>query len=539
MTGKIERIDLDMEDLKGILDRARTTPITEEEGRKLAAALQTLLVVTRELEKRCVSVARLKKILFGDTTEKTDDVADRVARALGRKGPADAQARPPGEKDKPPGHGRNGASAYRGAARVKVAHTSLKSGEACPGCRKGKVYQSMAPGVVVCLRGRAPLDATVWELEKLRCNLCGEVYTAEAPSQARGQKYDAGAGSMIALMKYGTGLPFHRLERMQGSLGIPLPASTQWEIVRELAGKLAPAYEELVRQAAQGRVLHNDDTTMKILALGDRASTSEDDPGRKGVFTSGIVSVQGGWRIALFFTGQRHAGENLADVLRRRAAGLDPPIQMCDALSRNMPDGLATIVANCLAHGRRRFVDVAERFPDACLHVLQLLKHVYAHDAAARERGMDPVARLHFHQERSGPVMADLKAWCVAQFEERKVEPNSGLGEAITYLQNHWEKLTLFLREPGAPLDNNLCERALKKAILHRKNAYFYRTANGARVGDLFMSLIHTCELCGASPFDYLVALQENAAAMSARPADWMPWNYRRTLDGALLAATG
>ena len=95
----------------------------------------------------------------------------------------------------------------------------------------------------------------------------------------------------------------------------------------------------------------------------------------------------------------------------------------------------------------------------------------------------------------------------------------------------HWEKLTLFLRVPGAPLDNNICERALKKAILHRKNALFFKTANGAHVGDVFMSLIYTCELCGANPFDYLTELERHAGELAEDPQRWMPWNYRQTLD--------
>ena len=107
------------------------------------------------------------------------------------------------------------------------------------------------------------------------------------------------------------------------------------------------------------------------------------------------------------------------------------------------------------------------------------------------------------------------------------VEPNSGLGKAITYFLRHWKGLTAFLREVGAPLDNNICERALKRAVLHRKNALFYRTLHGSEVGDLFMSLIHTCELCGANPFDYLSALQRHTGRLSAKPAAWMPWNYR------------
>ena len=111
--------------------------------------------------------------------------------------------------------------------------------------------------------------------------------------------------------------------------------------------------------------------------------------------------------------------------------------------------------------------------------------------------------------------MKELHEWMEAQLAEHKTEPNSGLGKAISYLLNHWRKLTLFLRQPGAPIDNNIVERALKKAILNRKNALFYRTLNGAGVGDLFMSLIHTCELNGANPFDYLTELQRHAAELA------------------------
>jgi transposase len=337
------------------------------------------------------------------------------------------------------------------------------------------------------------------------------------------------------LLKYGTGLPFNRLERLEGSLGIPLPAATQWEIVEHSADEIEPAQDEMIRQGAQGQIFHNDATTMKVLALARQPGepTHSGRSARTGVFTSGIVSILEGHRIALFFTGRHHAGENLTAVLKQRASALDRPIQMCDALSRNLPDlpeELQTIVAHCLAHARRQFVDVAMNFPDECLHVLLTLKEVYTNDALAKEQGLSLQQRLHFHQENSGPKMDALKAWLTAQFEERKVEPNSGLGEAITYMLKHWNELTLFLRQPGAPLDNNVCEQALKKAILHRKNAYFYKTENGARVGDLFMSLIHTCELNGVNPFDYLTELQKHADELCAHPADWMPWNYRGTL---------
>jgi hypothetical protein len=254
---------------------------------------------------------------------------------------------------------------------------------------------------------------------------------------------------------------------------------------------------------------------------------------RTGVFTSGIVSTSSGRNIALYFTGRQHAGENLADVLRRRAAELASPIQMCDALSRNTPKlshGVEILLANCLAHGRRQFVEIAPNFPDECRHVLESLGSVYHNDKQARERKLSPEERLRFHQEHSAPVMRHLHGWLEAQLAEKKTEPNSGLGKAITYLRRHWKGLTAFLRQTGAPLDNNICEQALKRAVLHRKNALFYKTLHGAEVGDLFMSLIHSCQLADVNSFEYLTELQRHAEELAANPADWLPWNYRERL---------
>jgi hypothetical protein len=273
------------------------------------------------------------------------------------------------------------------------------------------------------------------------------VFTAPAPEDAGAQKYDATAASMIGLLKYGSGLPFNRSQRLQGSLGIPLPASTQWDVVHAQAQRLHPAYAELIRQAGQGDVVHNDDTTVKILELmGKRAQQqafAEDErvdaakkkaSERTGLFTSGIVSTCEGYRIALFFSGRKHAGENLADVLRQRAAELAPPIQMCDPLSRNLPAKLQTILANCLAHARRQVADVAANFHDECEYVLEVLKVVYRNDALAREQNLSPEQRLQFHQTESGPAMDELQAWLRRQFAEHLVEP-------LTELDRHTEQL--------------------------------------------------------------------------------------------------
>ena len=175
-------------------------------------------------------------------------------------------------------------------------------------------------------------------------------------------------------------------------------------------------------------------------------------------------------------------------------------------------------------------MDVVSNFPEECRYVLESFAEVYGYDAQAEEHGLSAEKRLRFHQEHSGPVMEKLHAWLRAQLAEKKVEPNSSLGSAITYCLNHWERLTLFLRQAGAPLDNNIVERALKKSILHRKNSLFYKTENGAEVGDMFISLIHTRELNDANPFDYLIELQKHGEAVAENPSRWMPWNYHEVL---------
>ena len=535
MKAPVEQIEVYPEELRQLVERAREAPLEEAGCRKLNALIDTFEYVTRLLEDQQTTIHALRQLLLKPSTEKTEKVLQKVGLETPREKKSQSSDGKMTES-KAKGHGRNAAAAYQAAQKIRIPHSSLQAGDQCPNCQQGKVYAQKEPCLLVRIVGQAPLAATVYQMERLRCNLCGEVFSAEAPDGVGTKKYDETAASMIALLKYGSGFPFYRLEGLQEHLQIPLPAATQWEIIAAAATRIQLAMDELIRQAAQGKVLHNDDTSMKVLRLMKPMvfveEDSSDPPERTGVFTSGIVSTTDDRKIALFFTGRKHAGENLSTVLARRAAALGPPIQMCDALARNLPKPLEVILGYCLAHSRRRFVEVAPNFPSECRYVLEALGEIYHHDEWAREQGLTPEQRLYFHQTHSGPAMEKLHVWLTAQLEEKRVEPNSGLGQAITYMRKHWEKLTLFLRQAGAPLDNNLCERALKKAILHRKNALFYKTRNGARVGDLYMSLIHTAELCGTNPFDYLTELQRHGAELQQNPQAWMPWNYRQALEG-------
>lgn len=475
--------------------------------------LETMLLVRDEAGQEGVSLSRLKYLIFGPKTESFAAVCKEAMESQ--------SGRPKEKREKPKGHGRNGADDFPRAKRIPVALEGNASGEPCPHCPNGKVYPLNQPSPLLRIVGVAPIQATVYELERRRCNLCGQVFTASAPEGVGEAKYDVSVGALLALLRYGAGLPMNRLERLQLAFGIPMPVSTQWDLILKAADLLTPAYAELTRQAAQGEVLYNDDTVMRIL---EKAPLE-----RKATYTSSILSRAGEHRIALFITGHRHAGENLGAVLKQRAENLSAPIQMCDALAANMvgeAGALNTVLAHCLAHARRRFVEVENRFPEEVEHLLGQLKAVYRNDAQAKREGMDAQARLTFHRKESGPVMASLEAWLQVQIEGGKVEPNSGLGQAIAYMRKHWRELTLFLREPGAPLDNNLCEASLKRAIMHRKNSLFYRSATGARAGDTFMSLIHSAELNGVEPFEYLLELLKHGEEVERAPGSWLPWTY-------------
>lgn len=546
-------VELSREELYAIIDRSA---LDAQDRATLRAVVDAFAIVSEQIDADRMTIVRLRKMLFGARTEKTNAMSlpSRSSVPPSAAGSAVASAgvvRP--DKPKRKGHGRIGAAAYRGAERVFVPHASLRPGDPCPLCHQGRLYALRTPAVRVRVRGQAPMAATAYEHERLRCNPCGAVIVAASPEGVGEDKYDATVPAMLSLLRFGRGTPHHRLDALQSSVGVPLPASTQWELIdRAVNLAFQVACDELIRVAAQGEIVHNDDTPAKVLermaklrkrgAASERAASKEQDASdagkaqRTGTFTTSIVSVCEGRRIALFYTGEQHAGENLDDVLVHRSPELSAPIQMCDALLRNLPKKLRTIVANCLAHGRRKFVEIYSRFPAECLHVLETLREVYRNDEVARERGMSSADRLAWHQAESASWMAQLKQWLEGELADKKVEPNSSLGEAMQYMLDHWHALTQFLRVAGAPLDNNVAERALKKAILHRKNSYFFKTERGAQVGDVCMSLIHTAELCGANAFDYLVTLLRRADEVRVAPAEWMPWNYVETrahLDAA------
>ena len=442
----------------------------------------------------------------------------------------------PEQKPPRPGHGRHGADVYRAAQTVECRHEQLAVGARCPACGRGTLYR-LPPGVEMRLDGNALVSAVRSALEKLRCSACGQVFTASVPVAAGTEKYTARARAMVALARYYLGLPWYRLEGFQALVGVPVADATQWDQAEVVGDCSYPIFLQLEKDAAQGEVIFQDDTPHRILTLmkenqqaraqaQGKVKTEE----RTGRQTTALIVQVGTHRICLYYTGRRHAGENLEALLRKREPDRGKPLVMSDALSRNHAQEDALIRCHCLAHGLRKFRELDEAFPAESAVVVNALKDVFDHEEYTRIEELTAQDRFAYHQEKSGPILTKLKQWLEEQTAQRLVEPKSSLGKAITYLLEHWETLTRFLQQPGAPLENNVAERALKLRIRQRKNSLFYATEHSAYIASLLTSVIATCVQASVNAVDYLVALQDHRHEVFANPRAWLPWNYEAAL---------
>jgi transposase len=437
-----------------------------------------------------------------------------------------------------PGTGRLGAEAYTGAERVECRHEELAVGQRCPVCGQGTLY-ALPPGVEMRIDGHALLSAIRYELAKLRCSACGQIFTAGLPGDVDAEKYSTHARAVLAVSRYYLGVPGYRLQGYQAMLGVPVPDATQWDEIEVVGDCAYVVFRQMEQVAAQGELIFQDDTAVRIVSLmqenlarvaAGQAQGRATPQERTGMHTTALVVKIGEHTAILYYSSRQHAGENLQGLLDKREAGLAKPLAMSDALSSNaVGDESRLIRCHCLAHGRRKFSDLEAVFPQECQVVLAVVKQVFDHDAHAREAQLSPSERLAYHQRLSGPLMEGLHTWLAQQVDDRLVEPNSTLGKAITYLQSHWATLTQFLHCEGAPLDNNLAERVLKLFIRQRKNSLFFKSEHSAYVASVLTSLIATCLYAGVNAVEYLVALQEHRAEVRADPAAWLPWAYARS----------
>ncbi len=557
-------IEIEEAEVERLIEQAQQGQLDAADQKRIVPLLRTLLWLQRSLLETRISLAKLRKILFGKRTEKaprkpqpppdgatdssggSDDTSDSPSDPPGEESkegtPSDSDhgektgseepAQGEADSDKPTprlGHGRLGAADYPGAETRFCRHDTLEAGAVCPACERGRLYP-MTPLVRLRFTGQPLVSVTHWQLERLRCASCGALWVAHMPPEADRETYAVSLKVTLAVAHYHLGLPFKRIEAFQNMVGMPLPDATQWELVEQVADSAHPVFEQLKYLGAQQPLVYQDDTGARILSL-IKENQADPPPERKAMYTT-VLRFEGEQTICLYFTGRRHAGENLDAILADRAPNLPPIHWMSDALAANTPKAHRdrALDLNCLVHGRRQFTDIDAFFPEECARVVDAIAKVYQHEAHCKDQDLTAAQRLAYHQAHSAPVMTDLNAWLQQQLEDKLVEPDSRLGGAIAYLLKHREALTRFLHIPGAPLDNNCAEQALKMILRDRNNSLFYKNAHGAYVGDVLTSLIETCRLNGINPLDYLSALMQNRSAVFADPAAWFPWRYLETL---------
>jgi hypothetical protein len=511
--------------------------VTPEEKGNILAKLQAVKLEAKEvdfikglmngnewlcdqLEKGLLTIAKLRKLFDIQGTE-----------AVNRNPRRDT----PGSKNnkiKPKGHGRNDANAYKGAEVVNVPHPDLKPGDDCPAeyCT-GKLYEMSDPGVFIKVIGKPLATATRYNLQKLRCTLCETIYQAPLPVGVSDKKYDENFVSMLMINKYFISVPFYRQDRLQNYLGIPLPSSTQWDLMYEHKGMLKALHGALWIDAANGRGISYDDTSVKILSeIRAKKNAQKGEKKKHNCFTTGIVSAHEDHRAYVFMSDNRTAGQCAVDMIKNyRDENADLPILMCDALTANIPQEISDdlyVLCYCLAHARRQFYELPNGYDDLADEVIRLIGKVYDNESWAKQLPADE--RLKYHQDNSKPYMEELKGFLESQRDE--FEPNGIAGKAIEYILKRWAELSQFLRHANAPIDNNITERALKLVIQTRKSSMFYKTLEGARFASYAQSALYSAAQNDINPCSYMTALLKNEAAVIENPEAWLPWVYQNTI---------
>lgn len=557
MSDKPKAVKLTLEQTEKLKRRIFETELPDEDKELLSGLIGFNLWLNQQLSRASFTIRRLRG-LFGFSTEKkntkkTEEVVNenttdtRAANGESETPQVDDSSKVtpptsdvvsstsnPTPKQKPEpkwseaaNHGRYGYQDYPGLEQVVLSHPDLKAGDACPKCAAANQLARVSNKTIatyIRLVGSPIVTGTCYIVEGCRCNLCDEVYKPEVPKEiTEAPKYDASAVSNIAINHYAMGMPFKRIEFIQQSAGIPLADATQYDKMAGLKTKLKPLYECMLKFSVNSNLMHYDDTPMRILESGSGHGTA-------------IVSKHEDHWIYLYYTSDKTAGKTVSGLVKDRTSD-EPLLTMVDGSNQNHLTGAdetllsRLVVIYCLVHGRRKFHELLKDFPEFCSTVIESIADVYRNEAHCRQHQFSDEERLDYHQKFSEPIMASLHVYLTNLWQYDKIEHNSPLGDAVKYMLQRWEGLTQFLRIAGCPIDNNICERAIKVLIRYRKNSGFYRTLQGAMCGNIIMSVIVTAIRNGANPFDYLNALQDYHSDMALNPEAFMPWNYQATLQ--------
>lgn len=466
----------------------------------------------------------------------------------------DGRKRPIGGK--PKGEGKNAISDLASTSSP-IAITGLPAGGQCPCCKHGTIHQ-VNPGSI----GRIEVNATFtfheYQVEKMRCNSCGQTVSAEVPPEVsedhiKGASFDATAALLV--MRHSLAIPNLRIETLNGWLGTPLSDSRQWDIMREAGKLLLPLYEYLKQYIADAAVQVLDDGWCRIICIHREIQNEIDaaerfnikkDSIRTGINTTAVLGYQDGNIVVVYMSGRKHQGENAHDLNLLKSTHLDS-IRMSDAATKAtsthpfpardergfvLSGGEKTLidsrihVAHCLTHLRNKFADLRSHAPELCSSILDIIGQIYDVEEEAKCNGLIPMERLSLHKSKSQPLVTKLQEIISAELNSKKWLPREPIGQALKYASDHFKACTAFLVLPGCPLDTNDAERAIIPVVRHRQSSYSYQTNTGALVGDISMSLAASALRANKNPIDYIAKCLEFKEDISTNPQLWLPWCY-------------
>jgi transposase len=330
--------------------------------------------------------------------------------------------------------------------------------------------------------------------KKYRCK-CGCIEMAEMPARlVPGGRYSNDFAIEVADEKYNNHQPLDRQARKMGGEGLVVDSQTLWDQVLALARKLEPAYEALLQDAIRQAVLGFDESRWEVLTKGSASKKS---------WTMWQLST---YRTVYFrIAPDRDAVAGNGLLAGFKGIGLGDAAVVHKCMAKNGEFRLAF----CWSHGRRKMIDAEANDPIRAKQFLDMVQELYAIEAQAPAGPAGDELRRTLRAEQSRPVTERIKSWLL----EQRFLPASPFGTAVKYMVGNWNGLTIFLDEPGVPLDNNRTERGYRGPALGRNNFYGSHSKQGTEVAAIFYSFIESAKLNGVEPKRYLkVAL---AAALS------------------------
>ena len=375
-------------------------------------------------------------------------------------------------------------------AEVKVP---LEAG-VCPDCGKTiEPFDSWDTSETITIT-RTVYTLIEEALQKGRCGCPDRVHTAPSTvyKMRSGGRYSVELTAHVVVNKWCDHLPLERQSRQMARLGLDVSPQALFDQSSAMADELLPNYNQQIAELLAGPVLGIDETTWKLLARG----------GSEYRAAIGLTtSTASGY---LFREGK---GTDVMEAILEPFSGT----LVCDGLAvysalagrRNVDQSRAITIANCWAHAFRRFRDAASDFPRA-QQMLTLIKKLYDIDKRAGPFPGDEMTsrrRAKLRAKESTLVLRRIRELALKLLELPK---DLTIQKAATYLLNHWDGLTVFVRNPDVSLDNNACERDLRQLVQGRKNHYGSGSDRGLQTSAVLYTLVQTCLKLGVDPELYL-----------------------------------